>query len=291
MADVRGLQRPAFANGIRRCATRLFLSVLGRGADFDDLPCPRSGALSAKTGSGRGRQPVRRWKTTPGPPVPRLFALTYPGVLIEGDRSPPVIAADPGRTWARHSRPPPAPDRAAGKLVPITHPRQVAAEIRSWSPDAVECRAFRQPTQAASSPLTSSVSCFFMTSSTGRRRSLRQRSAASSGRRPACRRERGILCPAAKARRCAARGTSMKARLSRKAGFAQLRARNPRQTLHQACAMRALAACAMREPQAIRAIGRHLAPTGNGAWKTDARRACAAAPARGPSPDRTSPPR
>jgi len=127
MAEFAGLNA-AFANGDQALATRLFLSVWGEGADFDDLPAAQRAYLQDRIWVVAASRAAL--EDDAARLVPRLSQLTCPVLLIEGDRSPPVIAEIQGALGAAfpgHRR---AQIAAAGHMVPITHPRQVAAEIR-----------------------------------------------------------------------------------------------------------------------------------------------------------------
>ncbi len=118
----------AFAADDRVTATRTFLSVWGDGPPFDRLPAGQRAYLTdriwvvAASSAALHEDSARL--------LPRLGELRCPALLIEGDRSPPVIAeiqtALAGAIpQARRTVIP-----GAGHMAPITHAGQVAQETR-----------------------------------------------------------------------------------------------------------------------------------------------------------------
>lgn len=118
---------PLFAAGDLEAAATLFLSEWGGGVPFADMPAAQRSYMAA-----------RIWVVPESAPaleedraeiLLRLGMLRCPALLIEGDRSPPVIAEIQTALAAA------IPDArrsiiaGAGHMAPLTHSAKVAAEV------------------------------------------------------------------------------------------------------------------------------------------------------------------
>jgi len=130
-AGVAGLDA-AFAAGDTATATRLFLSVWGEGPGFDDLPAAQQRYLQDRIWVVAASRAALDDDTARL--LPRLAQLACPVLLVEGDRSPPVIAEIQtalGAAIPGHHR---AVIDGAGHMAPVTHPVAVADKIRHLLP-------------------------------------------------------------------------------------------------------------------------------------------------------------
>lgn len=119
---------PCLAAGDAEGATRLFLSDWGGAVPLDAMPAAQRAYMIA-----------RIWIVPESAPaleedraglLPCLGALACPVLLIEGDRSPPVIAEVQTALAAAIPQARRAVIPGAGHMVPITHPAEVAGAIR-----------------------------------------------------------------------------------------------------------------------------------------------------------------
>ncbi len=110
-------------------AARIFLGLWGTEA-FDDLPAAQQRYITDRIWIPEATEPalvhdgVRL--------LPRLRALTLPTLLLEGTRSPPVIAEINARLAADLPRAARARIEGASHMAPITHPEAVASKIRHF---------------------------------------------------------------------------------------------------------------------------------------------------------------
>lgn len=118
----------AFAADDRASATRSFLSVWGDGPPFDSLPASQRAYLQDRIWVVAASSAALH--DDAAGLVPRVPRLTCPVLLIEGDRSPPVIAEVQTGLAAAIPRARRVIVAGAGHMAPITHPGAVADEIR-----------------------------------------------------------------------------------------------------------------------------------------------------------------
>ena len=120
---------PLLAAGDLDAAAAHFLSEWGGGVPFSAMPEAKRAYMGA-----------RIWVVPESAPVleedranllPRLGQLHCPTLLIEGDRSPPVIAEIQAALAVAIPQARRTVVAGAGHMAPITHPAQVAAEIRA----------------------------------------------------------------------------------------------------------------------------------------------------------------
>nr|WP_239025513.1 alpha/beta hydrolase [Roseibacterium persicicum] len=119
---------PLVEAGDTEAAARLFLSAWGGGVPLDAMP------------EAQRRYMIDRiWVVPASAPaleedsaglLPRLPGLACPVLLIEGERSPAVVAEIQSALAAAIPQARRAVIPGAGHMAPITHPAEVAAEIR-----------------------------------------------------------------------------------------------------------------------------------------------------------------
>lgn len=117
----------AFAADDSVTATRSFLSVWGDGPPFDSLPALQRAYLQDRIWAVAASSAALHEDTARL--LPRLATLSCPVLLIEGDRSPPVIAEIEAALAEAIPQARGAVIPGAGHMAPITHPAEVAAEI------------------------------------------------------------------------------------------------------------------------------------------------------------------
>jgi pimeloyl-ACP methyl ester carboxylesterase len=119
-----------FDAGDAEGATRLFLSDWGGSVPLDAMPAAQRAYMVA-----------RIWVVPESAPaleedkaglLPRLGALACPVLLVEGDRSPPVIAEIQTALASAIPQAGRAIIAAAGHMAPITHPAEVASAIAAF---------------------------------------------------------------------------------------------------------------------------------------------------------------
>lgn len=119
----------ALAAGDRDGAARAFLSVWGDGTAWQALPAAFRAACAARIHLVAAADPTllddRAGLLAPGRPE----ALTMPVTLVEGGRSPAVIAAIHDALGARLPRARRVRVEGAGHMLPLTHPAEVAAAL------------------------------------------------------------------------------------------------------------------------------------------------------------------
>lgn len=117
----------AAARGDKEAETRAFLDVWGNGAPFETIPPAQKTYAMDRIHLIKASEPALFEDSARL--VVRLAHVQAPALLLEGGDSPPIIAA----IMDRLERDLPATTRiripGAGHMVPITHPRQVAAAI------------------------------------------------------------------------------------------------------------------------------------------------------------------
>lgn len=117
------------AAGDGHAAARAFLSVWGNGAEWESLGAPERDRLAAQMPlieAGHGAL----YDDVGGLLVPGVLAgVTQPALLIEGSESPDIIGAINEGLAARLPKAERAVIAGAGHMVPLTHARQVGAEI------------------------------------------------------------------------------------------------------------------------------------------------------------------
>ncbi len=120
----------AFQVGDRIEAARQFHSLWGGGTPWERLPVVLRDDMAARIDLIVACAPVTGediyGQASPG----ALEALTMPCLLLEGEHSPPVIAAIHTVFAARLPEVERVMIEGAGHMVPISHPEAVAAEIR-----------------------------------------------------------------------------------------------------------------------------------------------------------------
>lgn len=129
MAAFSGLDA-AFAAGERATATRSFLSVWGDGPPFDSLPATQRAYLTDRIWVVAASSDALHEDTASL--LPRLGTFAGPVLLIEGDRSPPVIAEIQGALAAAIPQAQRVTIPGAGHMAPITHPAEVAGAIAAF---------------------------------------------------------------------------------------------------------------------------------------------------------------
>jgi pimeloyl-ACP methyl ester carboxylesterase len=119
----------AMAGGDHAAAARAFMAVWGDGTGWQDLPDAQKRALAEQMPLIAAGEAALHHDAggmlAPG----RLGRLDRPAQLIEGSGSDPIIAAINEGLAARLPRVGRAVIMGAGHMAPITHPRQVGAEI------------------------------------------------------------------------------------------------------------------------------------------------------------------
>ncbi|PWK59501.1 alpha/beta fold hydrolase [Roseicyclus mahoneyensis] len=118
----------AFATGDPAAATRRFLSVWGDGPAFDSLTAKQRAYLQNRIWVVAASSAALHDDTAGL--LPRLDRLTCPVLLIEGDRSPLVIAEIQTALAAAIQQARRVIISGAGHMAPITHPDAVASEFR-----------------------------------------------------------------------------------------------------------------------------------------------------------------
>lgn len=117
----------AEALGDRETTTRAFLDVWGNGARFEDVPPAQQFYAMDRIDLIKASEPALFEDSANL--VPRLASMAAPVLLVEGDESPPIIAA----ILTRMEQDIPDTTRVsvpgAGHMVPITHPVAVAGAV------------------------------------------------------------------------------------------------------------------------------------------------------------------
>lgn len=126
MTRLAGLDA-AFAADDRVTATRAFLSVWGDGPPFDSLSTAQRAYLTDRIWVVAASSAALHEDTAAL--LPRLASLSCPVLLIEGDRSPAVIAEIQTALATAIPQARRAVISGAGHMVPITHPAEVAGAI------------------------------------------------------------------------------------------------------------------------------------------------------------------
>lgn len=124
MAGLAPLQDADDAEG----ATRCFLSEWGGGTPLDAMPAAQRAYMVARIWVVPASAPAL--EEDRAALVPRLGQLTCPVLLLEGDRSPPVIGEIQTALAAAIPQAKRVVVPGAGHMAPITHPAEVAGEIR-----------------------------------------------------------------------------------------------------------------------------------------------------------------
>lgn len=132
LADLRAAQAPmaaALAAGDRAEAARAFLGQWGTGTPWEALPDTERAQCAARIHLIPAAAPAL-WDDAAGLLAPsRLEGLDRPCLILDGDRSPPVMAAICGRLAARLPRARRQTVAGAGHMLPVTHPAEVAAAL------------------------------------------------------------------------------------------------------------------------------------------------------------------
>ena len=122
----------ALRDGDTLLAARRFNRVWGAGAPWDEVPAAHRQAMADRMHLIAANNPVTEGDVNGQAAPGALEAVSCPVLLIEGAKSPPIIAAIHDVLAAR------LPDvrrvvvQGATHMVPITHPRQVAEAISDF---------------------------------------------------------------------------------------------------------------------------------------------------------------
>ena len=119
----------AMAAGDRDAAAAAFQAVWGAGVAFADLPPVQRDYLSARIHLIPATNDTLDTDAAGLLAFGRLEALGLPVLLLEGDRSPPVIGAIQAELARRLPQVTRAVVAGAGHMAPLTHPVEVAARI------------------------------------------------------------------------------------------------------------------------------------------------------------------
>ena len=119
----------AFEAGEPETAARLFVEQWGDGRPWDRLPeaarAYQAGRIGLVFAQGPAIDDDAAGLLAPG----RLEGLRVPVLLLEGDRSPPVVAAVQARLAERMPQARRVVLEGAGHMAPLTHPGAVAGAI------------------------------------------------------------------------------------------------------------------------------------------------------------------
>ncbi|QFT94151.1 Pimeloyl-[acyl-carrier protein] methyl ester esterase [Roseovarius sp. THAF9] len=133
MRDGFAAQMAGFTDGMEAgdgyAAARAFLSVWGNGAEWESLSAPERDRLAAQMPLIEAGH-AALYDDVGGLLAPGVLqGVTQPALLIEGSASPAIIGAINEGLAARLPKAERAVMAGAGHMVPLTHARQVSAEI------------------------------------------------------------------------------------------------------------------------------------------------------------------
>ncbi|MBF9046203.1 alpha/beta fold hydrolase [Rhodobacterales bacterium LSUCC0031] len=118
---------PILAAGDLDAATALFLSAWGGDVPFASMSQAQRAYMAARIWVVQASAPAL--EDDLAALLPRLSGLTCPTLLIEGERSPPVITEIQASLAAAIPNAQRSVIAGAGHMAPMTHPTDVAAEI------------------------------------------------------------------------------------------------------------------------------------------------------------------
>lgn len=119
----------SMAAGDREAAAAAFQAVWGGGVPFADIPASQRDYIAARIHLIAVMDPMFQQDTAGLLAYGRLEALGLPVLLIEGAKSPPVIAAIQTELARRLPQVTRAVVPDAGHMSPLTHPAEVAARV------------------------------------------------------------------------------------------------------------------------------------------------------------------
>jgi len=124
----------AMQRGDHEAAARLFTDEWGTGADWDTLPAAMRGYMTARIGLIPTTVPSL-YEDNAGMAAPaRLEAMACPVLLVEGARSPSIVAAINDALAARLPNVQRLRVKGASHMLPITHSAEVAEAIAGFLP-------------------------------------------------------------------------------------------------------------------------------------------------------------
>ncbi|MCM2562669.1 alpha/beta hydrolase [Lutimaribacter sp. EGI FJ00015] len=113
-------------------ATRIFSGFWGDGRAWDTIPAPQRAAMVKRIRLVHAGHPQIYGDKAGILASGALDRLSHPTLLIEGGDSPPYVAAINDGLMKRLRRAERIVVDGAGHMVPITHPEEVAAQVRGF---------------------------------------------------------------------------------------------------------------------------------------------------------------